>query len=667
MNRIISLDKAGFGYISGKSLIRMFFLGALFLLAFISAYGADNPSEKEKTSLDIRAYLEAGDKGAIYPNKIQLEMLRSIVPAERFQPAPSIINRNYWDKFGASELGKKYLKEALNAVETEPEVPISDEIYRRANKEGNRKIYKPRYYRTMDRLEHFILAECITNNAKFLPQIETYIRAIMDMKSWVHPNHDDSENTVLEGKRVTIDLGARKFGLVLALADELLEDKLSAGLRKEISEQLQWRITDSYLKSAREDDPESNKWIRSTSNWNSVCTSGTLFTILTTSEDREKRIAAIGSAINSMDYYLSGFGEDGYCSEGTGYWNYGFGHYLYLAEILYDYTDGNIDLFTFDNPEKLQKVANFPENYQIHPGLYAPFSDGVTRVKKGGDNFAYIMAAKYYGAKKPENFVSDEAVQSLIVWSDIEKYTQQDQDYSPLPPVTYFDDYGIVISRGQQRIPLSIAIKAGHNAENHNHSDVGSYVIAYGDDIVSGDIGAPSYIAGAFSEDNPARSSWGHPVPKINGKLQSNGKEFRGEILSTSFTATSDKLTMNIEPAYEVPQIKKLTRSVENTKSGDGSISIEDHIQASAPVSFGMAIMTLSEYEIVDPNTIILNENGQKLKVSITGSGGKLKIQDEKVPVEHLREGGPAFRIGIDFTRPVTEGTIKLQYEPVKN
>ena len=69
-----------------------------------------------------------------------------------------------------------------------------------------------------------------------------------------------------------------------------------------------------------------------------------------------------------MKYYLSGFGDDGYCSEGAGYWNYGFGHYLYLAQIIYDYTDGMIDLFEADNPEKLKRVGNYPKNYQIHTG-----------------------------------------------------------------------------------------------------------------------------------------------------------------------------------------------------------------------------------------------------------------------------------------------------------
>ncbi len=75
--------------------------------------------------------------------------------------------------------------------------------------------------------------------------------------------------------------------------------------------------------------------------------------------------------------------------------------------------------------------------------------------------------------------------------------------------------------------------------------------------------------------------------------------------------------------------------------------------------------MTLAKYEIIDANTIILTTENQKLKAEISGEGASIKIIDELVPVEHLREGAPAFRIGIDFTEPISEGTITVRYTPV--
>ncbi len=627
----------------------------------LSIFSCSSPAEK----LNIKTFLEAGTENAIYPTQEQIDMLKGIVPKETYIPMARIDERPYWDSLARTADGQAYLATARELVVKEPEIPITDEIYRRANKEGNRGIYKPRYYRTMDCLEHFIIAECIENKGAFLEQIDVYSRAIMSMKSWLHPNHDDAENSVLEGKRVAIDLGARKFGLVLALADVVLGDRLSEELSAEIHKHLRYRITDSYLQSCSEENPKSNSWIRATSNWNSVCTSGSLFTIMLTSESLEERTIAMACAINSMKFYLSGFGEDGYCSEGTGYWNYGFGHYLYLAEIFYDYTDGLIDLFEFDNPEKLKRVAAFPKEFQIHTGYYAPFSDGVTSVSSDSDNFAYLLAAKYYGADKPRYFKPDESVTQVIGWRETPKFVDANATVSPLPSVTYFDDFGIVISRGSHSTPFSIAMKAGHNAENHNHSDVGSYYILIDNEPVAGDIGAPSYTAGAFDKDNPARSSWGHPVPRVAGKLQSNGIEFRGEVTATQFSEEKDVAVLNILPAYEIDGLELLERTMTNTKAGVGEISVADTFKASSPIEFGTAVMVNVDYQIKG-NKIILNTGSHKVCVEVEAEGGEVKITDERVQVEHLRTGRKSYRIGIDFTKPLAEGTITVKYSPIE-
>ncbi|MFY0652425.1 MAG: heparinase II/III family protein [Cyclobacteriaceae bacterium] len=285
------------------------------------------------------------------------------------------------------------------------------------------------------------------------------------------------------------------------------------------------------------------------------------------------------------------------------------------------------------------------------------------------------MVVRTYGATMPpprerKNVRHDSysAVYQLIEW----EYMKAEMDNgkraipaSELPGFTYFDKFGMVISRGNQEVPLSIAMKAGHNRENHNHMDVGTYNIVLGKDIMTGDIGAPSYRAGAFSDDNPARSSWGHPVPRIDNTLQSKGEEFRGEIMSTEFSENGDKVVMDIKSAYEIPTLKTLIRTFENDKTGEGTITIEDQFSTTEPVQFGVAIMTLSEYEITNDKTVILMENGQKLKAEISANGGELKITDELVPVKHLREKGPAYRIGVDFTEPIAKGSLTVKYTPI--
>ncbi|GIZ09789.1 heparinase II/III family protein [Flavobacterium sp. UMI-01] len=645
------------------------FFGILTVLFSVFTAQAQSTTGNKSSQLDLAAYLKLADSNIIYPSAKQIEMLKKVVPASAYEPVPGISDRGFWDKIAASKSGQKYLAEATSLLPKKPEVPISDETYRAANLGGNRGMYKPKYYNTMDCLEHFILGECIENKGRFLPQIQTYIQAIMDMKSWLHPNHDDKNNGVLEGKRVSVDLGARKFGGVLAIATVLLENKLPADVKSKIASQLQWRITDNYLKSCKLND-ENNTWIKSTSNWNSVCTSGVVLTTLMMSQKEMERIGAIGSALNSMKYYLSGFGADGYCSEGLGYWSYGFGHYLYLAEILADYTGGKIDLFQADNPTKLENVGNFPERFEIQNTRCAPFADGVSRIANSGSNFAAVMSANYYKALMPSEIRMEEAAEQLVAWRKPELFDESKSKntvQNALPDYSYFDDFGMVISRGKQKTPFSIAVKAGHNAENHNHSDVGTYTLVYNADIISGDIGAPSYTAGSFSQTNPARSSWGHPVPRIDDKLQSNGRTFEGKIIKTNFQSNKDEIVLDIKPAYEIPELVSLVRTVINDKSGNGTISIQDDFKTSKAVSFGTAIMTYSKYEIKDGNTIVLTslENNHKVKVEIKAVGGEIKILPEVVPVKALREGKDAVRIGIDFVKPNTAGSIIIKYTPV--
>jgi hypothetical protein len=640
---------------------------AVLCVGMITACYAEGPQ------LDLTDYYRHSPGGDnVYPTEEQLEMLKAVMPAESYQPAPPISDRGYWDKIAATASGQEHLKTAVSNLDEEPEVPITDEIYRRANLEGNRRIYKPRYYRTMERLETFILAECMENKGRFLPQVVTYLDSIMAMKSWLHPNHDTDDNRVLEGRGIAIDLGARKFGTDLALVEVLLGDKLSSDRRQEMADHLQRRIIDCYLKSCSGEIETNLSWRLSTSNWNSVCTSGSLFVILATSKDPEERLVAMGCALNSMTRYLSGFGQDGYCSEGVGYWGYGFGHYLYLAQTVYDYSDGKIDLFDAGNSEKLKNVGTFPQRYEMHKGMCAPISDGVSRVRFRR-NFATVMSANHYGARKPPeadgppDYIDDEAAYQLIMWSHPDIFTEAHSgDGAPqeLPGTTYFDGHGMVISRGRQEVPLSIAIKAGHNQENHNHSDVGTYSIFLDTDHVTGDIGAPSYRAGSFAKDNPARSSWGHPVPRINDTLQSNGIEFAGTITETDFTEGRDWVVMDIKGAYEVPGLRSLTRTMENDRSTAGTITIRDRFTAENPVIFGVAIMTLEEYEIIDDNTVILRAENQSLRAEISSTGGSFKIKDELVPVEHLREGAPAYRIGVDFVDTIREGSITIRYTP---
>ena len=195
--------------------------------------------------------------------------------------------------------------------------------------------------------------------------------------------------------------------------------------------------------------------------------------------------------------------------------------------------------------------------------------------------------------------------------------------------------------------------------------DVGSYVMVLEDDhIMCGDLGAPPYSAGSFSPHHKMRSSWGHPVPRVDGTLQSEGREFRGDVIETMFSERRDKVVLDIKAAYEVDSLKKLIRTMENDKSGKGTITITDTFTASDKIEFDTAIMTHGPYEVIGDDTVVFSREGRKIMVKISAKGGKVKITDQEVDVKSIRYADEAFKIGVEFTKELKKGSITMVFTP---
>jgi len=58
-------------------------------------------------------------------------------------------------------------------------------------------------------------------------------------------------------------------------------------------------------------------------------------------------------------------------------------------------------------------------------------------------------------------------------------------------------------------------------------------------------------------------NSYGHPVPEIDGKLQLEATRVHPTVVSTHFTDDKDSIVMDITPAYDVANLKKVLRTHE--------------------------------------------------------------------------------------------------------
>ena len=107
-------------------------------------------------------------------------------------------------------------------------------------------------------------------------------------------------------------------------------------------------------------------WFTVTNNWNSVCLAGVTGAALALLPDKEERAYFVAMAEKYQAYGMKGYADDGYCSEGVGYYNYGFAAYLLLREEVCRATQGQIDFFRLP---KFVHLAQYGKNIQILNGV----------------------------------------------------------------------------------------------------------------------------------------------------------------------------------------------------------------------------------------------------------------------------------------------------------
>lgn len=167
---------------------------------------------------------------------------------------------------------------------------------------------------------------------KYIKAYEDTVWAICDEFSWALPAHIDNA-LPMEDYRGFIDLFAAETGFALAESSHLLKKMLEEKLLNRIEFEVRGRIIDSYMSE------KEFSWEKSHSNWASVCAGSVGAAFLYLADDEEIR-KALPRIEKTLDYFLSGYGADGVCREGYGYWSYGFGFFVYFAELLRQYSDG---------------------------------------------------------------------------------------------------------------------------------------------------------------------------------------------------------------------------------------------------------------------------------------------------------------------------------------
>ena len=617
------------------------------------------------------------------PTDADLNTIAAMLPATPQGVGRPISDRRAWKAAATQSAFQKQLKYAATFL-TQPTPELTDALFNDVQVTGRIQPYQVPFRLRSTRLVAFVVAECIENQGKYLPAIESELNAILNEKCWAMPGEALSKFPDHSfGGMNCIDLSTAARAWTVATTDYWLGDKLKPETRQRIRAEMKRRVFDNYEDAVKTGNPHWF-WMTAAYNWNAVCTSGVVGAALTLLPDPKERALFIASAETSMNtYYLPSFPDDGYDAEGLGYWCFGFGSYLCLSEAIYEATQGKINMF---EGAKIRQIALYPRHFEICDGIFPAFGDsGVVRSQGIGNavdtallffiNDRWGMGWTDLNPSRYNMFATHPGGDRLfgfgIFGFPLPAYGGSDVTGSP--PASdetaqgdlrfFFKPESVLITRSERpgAAHLGLALKGGDNGGNHGHNDNGTYVVACNGAALIVDPGMESYTAksfGAHRYENMYNNSYGHDVPYVGNTLQKFGQDAQGKIISTDFTDDKDTLVMDLTTSYPVPSLQKLTRTyvLDRTKP---SIEITDEASFSQPTTYGSALVTVWDWKEEAPGVFLFSHENSAVLATVTVDAGTLINKAEPI-VGFFPQGNPQLggqkpeRLGVNLAEPVT-------------
>lgn len=547
-----------------------------------------------------------------------------------FQPFPKASAREAYEALPAAlknrlvKMGESRLNYAF------PVIRATD--YMRFKRDGDRATFEALYFGKRNAINDLIQAECVEHQGRFLDDIVNGIYSICEESAWQLPAHNsyirDTPQFILpDVTRPVMDLFACETGALLACAAYLLKEEfntVSPYILTCIEDNLKRRILFPYLTAhfwwmGHDDEPMCN--------WTVWCTQNVLLTtfLMPWSEEMSSKLAApvraftgdaplflpentsdtvvalqaiLHKAAESCDYFLKDYGNDGCCEEGAQYYRHA-GLCLYGAmTVLNTVTGGHFaSLFQWD---KVKNIAAYILNVHVDDKYYFNFADcspiagraGVREYLFGratGQEDLCLFAAKDFQAGQGQ-LVTDEVnggnlfyrMQTVFYYEEL-----MHRDTSATLPHrdVYYPSVGLFLVHSDT---MDLAVKAGDNADSHNHNDTGSVTLYKNGHPILVDIGVETYTQKTFSTRRYeiwTMQSGYHNLPTICGFDEHDGAKYRAEDVTVDLTGANPSISMELATAYPVGEMQAkgtisgvLTyRRTVTLQKLENTIILEDH------------------------------------------------------------------------------------------
>ncbi|MDP4284324.1 MAG: heparinase II/III family protein [Bacteroidota bacterium] len=488
---------------------------------------------------------------------------------------------------------------------------------------NNRTDYEKISFEKRNLLWDLVMAESMEGKGRFTDHIVDGIWSISEETFWgisAHVGIQKAGAGLPDVEDPIVDLFSAETGAVLAWTDYFVGpelDKVSKLIRPRIRYEITRRIL-VPMTTAKYGWMGSGNPNAKLNNWAPWIASNYIASNLLIEKDENKRKQGLNIAIKILNQYINGLGVDGGCDEGPGYWTAAGGCVFDALNLLYDATDGKLNIY---RDPFIQKMGSYIYKTHIagqyfinvadaHPTLKP---DGLMIYRFGKDmdyepmmNFGswayHTFSSEDDGV---ENFHRTRGLYNLLAIKQCVAYSYHESAVDDV----WYSDVQLMASRSDNG--LFVATHAGNNGESHNHNDVGDFVVYADGYPVIIDVGSGTYTARTFSKDRYKlwfNTSAYHNLPVINGIEQKEGIQFSATNVAYDKNKNVSQLSMNIKNAYPAEAgIKSWLRVVKMDKN-TRVIKVEDkYAMAAKLTSLAQSLMTVCATDITSPGKIIFS------------------------------------------------------------
>ena len=458
----------------------------------------------------------------------------------------------------------RFFVEQAEAILERPLPVLPASYYMDFQINGNRSRFEGMVFDRREQMVFLALAEVFERKGRFLTKLVDVVFATLEESTWVLPAHD--RHNPYNSTRVPATYGDRPHGLAIwsatcgaqltfiyhYLKDEL--DAISPMIRERIAYEVHRRIIKPFAETTL---AYTGSRDRAPNNWCPWVVCEALYCAAFISEDMAEREEVVRRAMVYADNFVGGYGDDGGCDEGPGYWGGAGGAYFVVLEELYDLTAGYVDVF--DHP-LVRAIGEYEAKVYIGKDYFLNYADCALHFRNGGATLRVfgervgsdIMMGLGCALERMNLTARQGYTKPYAQIRNLMLESPPAQGVLPAAERVWFSDLKIMLKR-ESLDPLSglcVAMKGGCNAESHNHNDIGQFYLYCDAEPVIVDLGGMSYTKKTFSPQRyelMAMRSIYHNTPSVDGCEQLPGREYAS---SEECYGEDGSIAMNIEHAY---------------------------------------------------------------------------------------------------------------------